>query len=247
MFDIRYFWRAATVYAIMLRRKKDAFHGFVGLRREDRERRTKILHREVIVKKPLSGQLVVFEDRILVRRVLHLRPANKLLRTRHVDDVPRHGQGGICRRNQNRRPNEEFAEERRVERRRLLRVRPRALLHFDRIRRHVLVRVVELEQSMAPLVRVLSTELWIPARRSTKTFHLVHPRLKVEAVHVRAHHGPGLLAPLPIGLSAPRRLAEGFRAFVRDQRSSRARFSQCARYSYVANVLGTRTQIQCRV
>ena len=28
MFDIRYFWRAATVYAIMLRRKQDAFHLF---------------------------------------------------------------------------------------------------------------------------------------------------------------------------------------------------------------------------
>ena len=28
MSDIRYFWRAATVYAIMLRRKKDAFHLF---------------------------------------------------------------------------------------------------------------------------------------------------------------------------------------------------------------------------
>ena len=28
MFDIRYFWRAATVYAIMFRRKKDAFHLF---------------------------------------------------------------------------------------------------------------------------------------------------------------------------------------------------------------------------
>ena len=28
MFDIRYFWRAATVYARMLRRKKDGFHLF---------------------------------------------------------------------------------------------------------------------------------------------------------------------------------------------------------------------------